>query len=517
MGVRGLLQYALKNKDRGTTLVADLVQEASRNGRAGVTLLVDLVDFAVWLLPQVDRLAKEYSPDGTLALYGGEYASHDEAISAIIMGLRAAGVYLEFFIDAPRGCGLVDAATGSWNDEAKHRYTTDLSVAKAVRQWSRGERADLPSDKDNSHCQSALWYDQVRASLSRCGVFVWHLHAEEQAPLLSLGRNSELGHIWGIVSNNIDWAVVKGIRLVPLQCFDLNGDLVAKALSSSSWPTTTQFSVGYTSADLLAEHLRLGHPPNEVDMREAGNKGKGKGHPVGHGQWPYKWWNEQVLVELALLCGTDSTTSFISKHKLYEKLGIQMGADPVDGIMRWVRNQLYQNKLRWRDVQVESLSPLLANLVQKDREFELALEASRAIYRQHLSGVRAAYAELTQIRAQDGDVKEKAVVVMPKDKSRQSLPAAASLMVRSASYGRRVWLPISIEDVIRNGAPLAHHLFSDLRRLIYLLLRQDGGVAVQEHGIAAEQRTGLQCSRVGLESASKEFPRSCPSPLAGNE
>ena len=69
--------------------------------------------------------------DGTLALYGGEYASHDEAISSIIFGLRAAGVYLEFFVDAPRGCGLVDAATGSWNDEAKHRYATDLSVAKA--------------------------------------------------------------------------------------------------------------------------------------------------------------------------------------------------------------------------------------------------------------------------------------------------------------------------------------------------------------------------------------------------
>jgi hypothetical protein len=350
MGVRGLLQYVLRNKDRGTTQAVDLVWESRSTGRSGITLLIDLTDFAAWFLPQVDRLAKEYCPDGTLAVYGSEYAYHDEAISAIVLGLRAVGVFLEFFVDVPRGCGLIDATTANWNDEAKHRYSTDLSVAKAARQWSRGERSDLPEDKERSQCLPGLWYDQLRASLSRCGCHVWHLFAEEQAPLLSMGRNSDWSHVWAVVSDNIDWAVVRGIRLVPLQCFDLDYDLVAKALSSgSSWAVFDRLSVGYTSADLLAESLRLGHPPRDEEVREAQEKGKGKGKgPVGYGQWPYKWWNEQVLVELALLCGTEATTPFLHKHKLYQHLKITVGSDPLDSIMRWVRNQLYTNKLRSR-------------------------------------------------------------------------------------------------------------------------------------------------------------------------
>ena len=72
-------------------------------------------------------------------------------------------------------------------------------------------------------------------------------------------------------------------------------------------------------------------------MREASEKGKGKGRgPVGYGQWPYKWWNEQVLVELSLLFGTEATTALIHKHKLYQQLRIPIGTDPVDAIVRWV-------------------------------------------------------------------------------------------------------------------------------------------------------------------------------------
>ena len=29
------------------------------------------------------------------------------------------GIYLEFFLDPPRGCGLLDAATSAWTEEAR--------------------------------------------------------------------------------------------------------------------------------------------------------------------------------------------------------------------------------------------------------------------------------------------------------------------------------------------------------------------------------------------------------------
>ena len=80
---------------------------------------------------------------------GGDFAAYDEALSELIFGLRHAGVffgvllsklpkpsvapdpdsktccfvtcsgiYLEFFMDPPRGSGLFDAATSAWMDEA---------------------------------------------------------------------------------------------------------------------------------------------------------------------------------------------------------------------------------------------------------------------------------------------------------------------------------------------------------------------------------------------------------------
>jgi len=405
-------------------------------------------------------------------------------------------------VDVPWGCGLIDGATpGAWADEAKRRYETDLQMAKAVRSWCRGERSDLPDKLDETRCQPVLWYDQVRATLARCGCQVWHLSPEEQAPLLSLGRHSDWGHVYAVVSDNIDWAVVRGLKLVPLSCFDVDGELVSQAISecNGGWPTAMRLAIGYTSADLLAEFLRLGHPPKDEEVREATAKGKGRG-PVGYGQWPYKWWFDQVLLEVALLCGTDATTPYIQKHKLYSHLSISVGQDPVDSIVRWVRNSLYSNKLRWRDVQLEALSPTISEIVGKDREFELALQISRAVYGQNIGGVRAAKAELLELRRESG---EKSAAAGMQAGEKVDLPEASSLLVRSAALGSRVWLDVCFEDVTRNGAPLAHQLLADLRRFTYLLLRR---VTVQEHGISGEQRSGVSSTRVELESALDSFP-----------
>ncbi|CAJ1368751.1 unnamed protein product, partial [Effrenium voratum] len=275
-----------------------------------------------------------------------------------------------------------------------------------------------------------LFYEQVAATLSRCGCQVWHLNAHEQAPLLSTRRGSEWSHVWGVVSDNIDWAVVPGVRLIPFAFFDLDGVIKPKYTEHvAGWPEVESFMIAYTSAEVIAEQLRLGHPPKEEELKvpslgmitagvqlqhEPSNvwdaavasmvfyatdeglgaffgdawHGKGKGGRFGQRGWPFKWWFDSVLAELSLLIGTDATTPFIQKHKLYAQIGLRMGQDPVESITKWFRDQLYFKKLRWRDVYLEALSPVLQELVDKDPEFKLALQFSRKVYEQDVNGLR---------------------------------------------------------------------------------------------------------------------------------
>eukprot|EP00931_Biecheleriopsis_adriatica_P048937 TRINITY_DN2828_c0_g2_i1.p1 TRINITY_DN2828_c0_g2~~TRINITY_DN2828_c0_g2_i1.p1 ORF type:complete len:2336 (+),score=540.50 TRINITY_DN2828_c0_g2_i1:45-7052(+) len=472
MGIRGLLSYILRHRESGTTQRVDLIQEARHYGRDGLTLLVDLLDFCAWFLPEVDRLAKgSWEADSTLLVYGGEFAHYDEALSELIVSLRHAGIYLEFFTDPPRGSGLLDAATSSWSDEAKRRCAQGLDAAKAARTWCRGERNDLPESVHEARCHPPLWYDQVVASLTRCSSRVWQLTAEEQAPLLSMRRGSDWAHVWGVVSDNVDWAIVRGIRLIPFSCFDLDGTVKPQYREDGGydWPGFSSFQVGFTSSDLLAEHLRLGHPPKQEEIKDYAAKGKGKG-PVGHGQWPFKWWYDQALIELAALCGTDATTPLIQKHKLYSQIGLRMGQDPVDSIVRWFRDQLYQNKLRWRDVRLEALSSTLSKLADTEPEFGLALECTRKAYEQDVGGLQKIVERLGGIRWAAGEKAIAAAAVAHKAGAERDLPMAASLLLRSAALAGRVWLDVCLEDLTRLGAPPSGHLLSDLRRVIYLLV-----------------------------------------------
>ncbi|CAE7946515.1 spop [Symbiodinium sp. KB8] len=245
------------------------------------------------------------------------------------------------------------------------------------------------------------------------------------------------------VSDNIDWAVCQGVKLIPLQFFDLDGIVKLKSMEGGGmgWPDVDSFSVAYTSSDVIAEYLRLGHPPKEEDLKEYERKGKSKGS-FGRRGWPMKWWYDSVLIELALLFGTDATTPFIQKHKLYQQIGLRMGQDPIESITRWFRDQLYSRKLRWKEVYLEAekgrgaLSPVLADLAEKAVAIDSSLH------------------QANQERAKE-------------------LPVTSSLLLRSAALADKVWLDVHLEDVSRLGAPVSTQLFSDLRRVLYQLLGRD--------------------------------------------
>ncbi|CAK9063100.1 Disulfide-bond oxidoreductase YghU (GSH-dependent disulfide-bond oxidoreductase YghU) (GST N2-2) (Organic hydroperoxidase) [Durusdinium trenchii] len=55
----------------------------------------------------------------------------------------------------------------------------------------------------------------------------------------------------------------------------------------------------------------------------------------------------------------------------------------------------------------------------------------------------------------------------------KDLPAAVSMLVRSAALTGRVWLDVHLEDVSRLGAPTSAQLLVDLRRIVYRLLGRD--------------------------------------------
>ncbi|CAK0897783.1 unnamed protein product [Prorocentrum cordatum] len=120
-----------------------------------------------------------------------------------------------------------------------------------------------------------------------------------------------------------------------------------------------------------------------------------------------------------------------------------MGADPVDSIVRWVRNQVYSNKLRWRDVHLEALSPVLAELANRSEDVALALKCSRAVYAQDAGTLRWASAEVARAGCQPGGGAGRAREV--------EIPQASSLMLRSAALSGYAVLDVTCEDVTRKA------------------------------------------------------------------
>ncbi|CAJ1412991.1 unnamed protein product [Effrenium voratum] len=167
MGVRGLLSYVLRRDPSK----ADLVQEAQQKPRQGVTLLVDLLDFCAWFLPEADRTAKGWEPDSTLQVYGSEFLHHDEALCEAIFALRHAGIYLEFFLDPPKGLGLVDVGSPPTQEEAK-RCGHSLDAAKVrhrcVSRYASGAAESVgicPTSERPSRFGSDKLWDSVDSDM----------------------------------------------------------------------------------------------------------------------------------------------------------------------------------------------------------------------------------------------------------------------------------------------------------------------------------------------------------------
>merc|ERR1719253_2546924 len=87
---------------------------------------------------------------------------------------------------------------------------------------------------------------------------------------------------WGVVTDNTDFAMTVHVRMLPTQLFDRTQTFACGG---------HELCVGWTNTDVLAEHLRIGHPPRP-DEEDTG-KGKGKGKRT--------WYHPRVLRELALL------------------------------------------------------------------------------------------------------------------------------------------------------------------------------------------------------------------------
>eukprot|EP00913_Durusdinium_trenchii_P018901 g17761.t1 len=108
-----------------------------------------------------------------------------------------------------------------------------------------------------------------------------------------------------------------------------------------------------------------------------------------------------------------------------------------------------------------ALSPVLQELAEKDADFGLALQCSRKVYGQDINGLRRVVTSVEQQRKAAGE--KVPAVLRQEDKD---LPAAVSMLVRSAALTGRVWLDVHLEDVSRLGAPTSAQLLVDLRRIV---------------------------------------------------
>jgi hypothetical protein len=348
MGVRGLLSYIVQNQDSGAVRFDDLAADA-RKGQ--VRLLIDVSSFASWLF----RLLQEQ--DRPSAVFGGNLSFYDHAMTVVISRFAELGIVPEFFHDAG-GMSVLDAypqEAANWRRRVeKHR-----TGARQFRGWCRGESGLLKAD---SVPPAPLIASQLCASVRRAGCQMWSLVDSHAAPMIvaeesGRGMDREMRSMyWGVLTDNTDFALTVSAKMIPVALFDRD---------NSVWGGGTTLKVGWTSCDLLAEHLRIGHPPKPGEEPFTDKGGK-----------PRSPWFPRTLREIMLLVGTDQTYPHLLKNQVWRQLDVQ---PDIVSIIKWVRERVYNERMRWSKITLRDLHPVLEKF-EEDIEWTTACRLQRALF-----------------------------------------------------------------------------------------------------------------------------------------
>lgn len=219
MGVRGLLSACLEHQDDCSETV-DLIEVAHQ--RAGIELIVDFYSFEHMILLKFWTGLCRLRENDYLRILGGEYETLDNYVKKLVNDLKSLGIHLVFFIDGSKGSSTeaLRQKLDTWmnrHDQDVEKMTKVLNVL-----WGNADINDLPMD---TNIRPVGLEDQFMAALKHCECEIHQTPAGE-ADLLVIRALHERTKAFAILSNDSDFCVFNNSKLIPVELFDVQNDLL---------------------------------------------------------------------------------------------------------------------------------------------------------------------------------------------------------------------------------------------------------------------------------------------------
>ncbi|WAR13844.1 hypothetical protein MAR_003949 [Mya arenaria] len=218
MGVLGLLSTCLEDADACTDTY-DLVQVAQQPG--GLELIVDFNSFKHHILLKFWKGLSKLRGNYFLRILGGEYETLHNYVTKLVNDLKSLDIHLVFYIDGEKGSSI--EVLRQKFDTWKERHIKEIERMSQILNVLR-QKTDIRDMSWDTNINPVLLNDQLMATLRSCDCEI-HQSPVGEADLLIIRALRDSPMAFAILSNDSDFCVFKGSRLIPDDLFDIENDL----------------------------------------------------------------------------------------------------------------------------------------------------------------------------------------------------------------------------------------------------------------------------------------------------
>ncbi|WAR13843.1 hypothetical protein MAR_003948 [Mya arenaria] len=190
MGVLGLLSTCLEDADACTD---------TGSAAGGLELIVDFNSFKHHILLKFWKGLSKLRGNYFLRILGGEYETLHNYVTKLVNDLKSLDIHLVFYIDGEKG--------------------SSIEILNVLRQ-----KTDIRDMSWDTNINPVLLNDQLMATLRSCDCEI-HQSPVGEADLLIIRALRDSPMAFAILSNDSDFCVFKGSRLIPDDLFDIENDL----------------------------------------------------------------------------------------------------------------------------------------------------------------------------------------------------------------------------------------------------------------------------------------------------
>ena len=302
MGVRGLLTYLKKHPEGRCRSVSLYTVARKMKDETGKTpkLICDFLNIFFWLMSEFHEAKVKCKDYQTYScLYGGDINEYAERFIAFVRILRRVGVDPIFFLDGERGSDLEGFMAKLETYQKRHDGR--------IENCRRLIKYDPKHQRDTTHppwVKPPLLGMQILMALKAEGVIVEHCNSEADECMAQYARDQAAqGDICGILTNDTDLVMMRGLEVFPCDFFDREAKLGIRSPTFNG--TATDIIYESVTPDTLARVLNL--PQDD-------------------------------LANLSIICGNDYTKGLNMSHDLVKRLNFTERRRPViENMAEWLR------------------------------------------------------------------------------------------------------------------------------------------------------------------------------------